>query len=90
VTGSVTSRQALRWLIPTACALAAVAIQKAFNFEPPHWSRWISIAVYAVLGVAALAFARNMPGTRPAFARTIGACFLIIAVLGTCYQLTSN
>jgi hypothetical protein len=77
------------WL-PAVVAIAVVVIEKMFRFEPPHWSRWISVAIYALLGCVALANAHKVPGTRPVLVRIAGLLFLFIAILGTIYQLSSD
>ena len=90
MSGHSIAHQARPWLVHVAIAILVLIVTLAFKIELPHWTRWFSVAIYALLGWVALANANSVPGMRPAFARAAGVMFLIIAVLGTIYQLSSD
>lgn len=77
----------MRWLLPAAAAGAAIAVENIVGFKPPHWSYWISVALFSLLGVVFLASPHGIVGMRPAFARAMGVTLLLIALIGVYHQL---
>ena len=69
----------LLWLVPAVLISTTLAIEHFFDFKPPHWSYWISVAIFTLFGVVLLSSPRDVPDVRPAFARAAGATFLILA-----------
>jgi hypothetical protein len=77
----------MRWLVPAAAGGTVLAVENLVGFKPPHWSYWISVAFFALLGVFILADPHDIPGMRPAFARAMGVTLLLIALIGVYHQL---
>ena len=75
----------MRWLVPAAAAGTAVTVENMTGFKPPHWSYWISVALFTLFGVVALTNPRGDQEMRPAFVRTMGVAFLALALLGALY-----
>lgn len=85
------TNQLRRFLPHAVIVIVVMTISAMFRsafpnwFETPHWTRWILVAFYALIGGALLIRPHGDPDMRPVFNRALGIALLLTAVFGTFY-----